>query len=416
MLNIEKTESSAVQEAELEHIAIFGGTFDPVHNGHLFVAKEICSKFQIDRLFFVPANVSPFKTQQRATPAKQRCEMLKSAVAGMREKKMAVSEYEVHNRGVSYSIDTVRHFHELFPDGKLYFIIGADHAATFDQWKDYQTLIELCDIIVIARKGFRIKEIQKLVPVEKLHVVYSDTPDLSSSQIRRMLTDGESISGLIPKEAEQYIKTHGLYLPADKPETIRKKLTGYISEKRFSHTIGTAEEAVRLAEQFGADRNKAYLAGILHDCAKSMDHDQKAMKKYSVSLSNMDLACPSVIHQILGEAVAYYDFHIYDNEILHAIRYHTTGCPNMPLLTKIIFVADCCEPSRDYPGVDEIRKYAYTDLDRAVLISIENTVSYLLRQKKPIHTDTVLTYNDFVLKENVNGERTVAKDHCNHAG
>ncbi len=405
-----------IQEAELEHIAIFGGTFDPVHNGHLFVAEEICSKFQIDRLFFVPANVSPFKTQQRTTPARLRCEMLKRAVSGLQNKKMAVSEYEVLNQGISYSVDTVRHFHELFPDGKLYFIIGADHAATFDQWKDYQTLIELCDIIIIARKGFRIKEIQKLVPMEKLHVVYSDTPDLSSSQIRQMLSRGESVSELIPKEAVTYIKTHQLYLPAEPPEQILKKLAGYISEKRLSHTIETAQEAGRLAEHFGADRDKAFLAGILHDCAKSLENAPKALEQYGVSLSNMDLACPSVIHQILGEAVAYYDFHIYDNEILHAIRYHTTGCPNMPLLTKIIFVADCCEPGRDYPGVDEIRKYAYTDLDRAVLISIENTVSYLLRQKKPIHTDTVLTYNDFVLKENVNGERTVAKDHCNHAG
>ena len=189
----------------MEHIAIFGGTFDPVHNGHLFVAEEICSKFQIDRLFFVPANVSPFKTQQRTTPARLRCEMLKRAVSGLQNKKMAVSEYEVLNQGVSYSIDTVRHFHELFPDGKLYFIIGADHAATFDQWKDYQTLIELCDIIIIARKGFRIKEIQKLVPMEKLHVVYSDTPDLSSSQIRQMLSRGEPVSELIPKEAVTYI-------------------------------------------------------------------------------------------------------------------------------------------------------------------------------------------------------------------
>jgi predicted HD superfamily hydrolase involved in NAD metabolism len=178
---------------------------------------------------------------------------------------------------------------------------------------------------------------------------------------------------------------------------IRGKLKNMLSHDRFLHSLRVTEQAVILARKFGADTRKAEIAGLLHDCARdlSLTEALNAAAKFDIILDNITMNSPEIIHAAIGEAIAKYRFNITDGEILDAIRYHTTGRKGMAQLEKIIFIADYTEPSRDFPGVDEIRNVLQQSLDRAVLYALDNTLEYLIGKKQLIHPDTVEARNCF---------------------
>ena len=181
---------------------------------------------------------------------------------------------------------------------------------------------------------------------------------------------------------------------------MKEMLRGTLNPKRYIHSLGVCDTAVRLARLYGADEEKAYLAGLLHDCAKCYDGEgQRAVcEKYGVHLTEDDILCPPVIHAPLGAAVARAEYGIEDEEILRAIALHTTGGRDMTVLDKIIYISDMTEPSRDYPGVEELRSAAENGLDRAMLLSLRRTLEFNLAKNKIIHPDTITAYNS-VLKD-----------------
>ena len=151
-------------------------------------------------------------------------------------------------------------------------------------------------------------------------------------------------------------------------------------------------EAVKLAERFGQDQNKAALAALLHDITKqvALQEQLEICKKYDVALDEMQRESVALLHGITAEAIAFYELGIDDNEILAAIRYHTTGCADMSTFMKLIYLADCIEPEReDYPGLAEIRRLAERDLDQAVLMAMECGLAHLRKTGKTIHPDTL---------------------------
>lgn len=183
---------------------------------------------------------------------------------------------------------------------------------------------------------------------------------------------------------------------------IKKYLENALSEKRFKHSIGVAEEAERLADKYGADKKKAYLAGLVHDVAKEIDTDsaRNMLKdRFGIRVDPVTYNVPKLLHAPLGACLAQTEFGIFDAEILDAVKYHTTAKADMSLLTKIIYMADYIEPNRDFEGVEELRKQAYQDLDEAIITGLDYTISELLSDGKMFHPDTVHARNYLILQK-----------------
>lgn len=181
---------------------------------------------------------------------------------------------------------------------------------------------------------------------------------------------------------------------------MREKLSGMLLEKRFRHSVLVMETAEALAQQYGADVQKARIAGLLHDCAKNYTAEQMLTLcgQYGIVLDEVARQQTGLIHGFLGAAMLKDTFGVDDPEIYDAVYYHTVGKPDMPILTKIIYLADCIEPSRTYEGVDQVRQLAQTDLDRALVLQIDMTIRSVLSRGTLLHTNTVDTRNYYLKK------------------
>lgn len=178
-----------------------------------------------------------------------------------------------------------------------------------------------------------------------------------------------------------------------------EKLKDYLPEKRWTHSLNVAKAAVQLSDLVGCDSQKAEIAGILHDAAKyvKLADVGSYCAKYNIHLDDMEKESTALSHSVLGSYIARYEFGIEDENILSAIRYHTTAKPDMNILEKIIYVADVIEVGRDYPGVDDLREVAFSgDLDRAVLMALENAILSVIRKKAPLHLRTIEARNYYL--------------------
>lgn len=193
----------------MQHIGIYGGSFDPVHLGHLLVAQAAREELDLDRLFFVPAAQSPFKQAAAPLPGKLRAQLLRLALSGVPW--CEVDTQELDRAGVSYTIDTVRNYTTRFPKAKLHCLIGADNVATLPQWRLAEELATRVQFIVIPRPG------QPEVPIPKpFHgIMLRGWPlGVSSSNIRARIKAGKSIDHLVPRPVAEFIRNNRLYLQA----------------------------------------------------------------------------------------------------------------------------------------------------------------------------------------------------------
>lgn len=179
---------------------------------------------------------------------------------------------------------------------------------------------------------------------------------------------------------------------------MKSKLKAVLKPGRYQHSLGVCSEAVKLAELYGIDHDKAYFAGLLHDCAKGCNKEEQLglCEKFGVELDEITLACPAVIHAPLGAEIARREFGIKDEEILDAIRYHTVARAGMTELDKIVYIADMIEPMRDYDGVDELRGLAYKDLNKAMLEALKQSIRFNLDKNAVIHPNTLEAWNDIL--------------------
>lgn len=174
----------------------------------------------------------------------------------------------------------------------------------------------------------------------------------------------------------------------------------FLSEKRYQHSLAVADEAARLAKKYGANEKKAYTAGILHDIMKDMPpkEQMKLMTKYDIILTEVERSGQKLWHAMLGAAYVENELRIEDQEVLNAIRYHTTGRAHMLLLEKVLFVADFTSSDRDYPGVEDMRRAAEHGLLEALLHGMTYTIQDLTDRRLAIHPDSISAYNEAVLE------------------
>ncbi len=179
-------------------------------------------------------------------------------------------------------------------------------------------------------------------------------------------------------------------------DEIKEILKNSLSQRRYVHSLGVADEGKRLAKLYGANEDKAYLAGLLHDCAKEIKNQASLCDKFNIKMDDIMRQNTGLIHGPLGAEIARLNFGIDDEEILGAIRWHTVGKESMTLLEKIIYIADFTEVNRDFDGVDKLRKAAGKDLNKAILISIEKQFSKFVENKQSIHPNMVYMWNDLI--------------------
>lgn len=189
---------------------------------------------------------------------------------------------------------------------------------------------------------------------------------------------------------------------------MQKKLKKYMDEMRFHHTMGVMYTAASLAMRYEGDVEQAQVAGLLHDCAKCIPNEKKLKlcRQNNISVSDIERNSPYLLHARLGSYIASVKYHIEDPGILSAIEFHTTGRAEMTLLEKIIFTADYIEPMRSKaPRLPEIRKLAFTDIDYAVYEILNDTLTYLRKEKTCLDNQTVVAYNyysDLIEKRRLN--------------
>jgi nicotinate-nucleotide adenylyltransferase len=181
-------------------IGIYGGTFNPVHHGHLILARQALEEFKLDRLVFVPAAESPFKIQNHSAPPGDRLAMLRLAIAG--EDRFSVDPLEIERGGISYSIDTVKMFRNRAPGAELFFLVGEDNADRLTEWHRFEELKKLVYFVVLSRsEDFQSPE----YPVVQRRI------EISSTEIRNRVANQESITYLVPESVKHYIEQHQLY-------------------------------------------------------------------------------------------------------------------------------------------------------------------------------------------------------------
>lgn len=197
-------------------LGIMGGTFDPVHVGHLAVAEQACDEFELDGVVFIPAGVPVFKKGKPVTPARDRLRMCELACAG--NPRFDVSPIEIDRGGDTYTVDTLRQLHDFFPPNvELYFITGADAVLSIMSWHESADIPRLAKLIAVSRPGYTITDECKRVLRDHadfdVRFFEATALSVSSSLLRTMVARGRSIRYLVPNEVRDYIEERGLYLP-----------------------------------------------------------------------------------------------------------------------------------------------------------------------------------------------------------
>ena len=190
-------------------IGILGGTFNPVHIGHLILAEEAREKLKLDKVIFVVTNLAPHKDNSDVVPASHRYQMIKLAVASNRY--FAVSDVEIKRRGLSYTIDTLKEFKRIYAQEELYFIIGSDLLKYLEEWKDLDEILRMVKVVVATRPTY---------PLEKIPAHISTLPiravDVSGFEVRQAIREGRSFHYLVPEPVLRYILRHRLYAALSK--------------------------------------------------------------------------------------------------------------------------------------------------------------------------------------------------------
>ncbi len=362
-------------------LGILGGTFDPIHKGHILMAKTALSALGLDKVLFIPAGDPYFKSGLRnVSLAVHRLNMTKLAIEG--EPAFEASDMEIAREGQTYTSDTLKELSEKYPGDELFFILGADTLVQFSTWHEPEKICDLASLAVFGRRdqtgderlSSEIDSLRERFGA-RIRLVDWDGFETSSTEIRERAARDEA-EDEVPAAVLEYIRGIGLYRPHPSLDQMKARLRRELKPSRFIHSLGVADTACDMACIYGEDPDRAYLAGLLHDVGKP----------YGGALG----------HAAAGAAIAEKYYGIEDKEILSAIAHHTVGSPDMGLLEEIVYVADMIEPGREgIPDLERLRELAYSDIKKAVFACAESTLSHLKEKGKSIDEATLSVYNKY---------------------
>ena len=367
-------------------IAIFGGSFDPVHAEHVNMVKAAQAALGTDKVIVIPAFIPPHKQDRALAAPQDRLNMAKLAFAGV--KNCEVSAYELNAGGTSYTYLTLGYFKEKYPDARLYFLVGADMLKDFYTWKQPETILSLAELVACNREGekinFSAEQMRFFAKFRKkfLSIEYTGR-DISSTKARVLAAFGEDLKPYLPFDVIDYIEANELY-------RIRgvKEALAYLKPSRRKHTLGVALTAAKYATKYKLPERKVILAAALHDVAKNMPLTAPELAGFALQ---EEVPAP-VLHQYAGAYVAEHSLGIDDEDVLNAVRYHTSGRPNMSDLEKLIFLSDMLEPGRDFKGIEKLRRALENDLNECMYLSLKHELKYLKRGGGTIYPLTFKAY------------------------
>ena len=376
-------------------IALFGGSFNPVHIGHISSAEAALESLKPDLLLMIPAGTPPHKELAENSPeASERFRLIKLATEDI--DKIEVSDIEISREGRSYTADTVRGILELYPGAELYLILGSDMLLIFESWYEYEWLLKVCNIVVFARHNDDEENRELALAVKELGrkydaiVRYIEKPiiDVSSTELRESLPKRGGRE-FIPKRVYAELVRFGYYGTKPDLDWLRERGHEMLEPRRIAHVTECEKTARKLAEHWGEDADKASEAAILHDCTKKLSHEEqlKLCRKYGIIVDELTLNMPKLMHAVTGAEIARVEFGL-PPEVVNAIRWHTTGRAGMSALEQILYLADYIEPTRDFDGLERLRELAYSSLNDAMVLALNMSIDELKGQGMSAHPDT----------------------------
>ena len=360
-------------------VGIYGGTFNPPHIGHVRSAKAAVRQLGLDKLIVIPSGIPPHKPLPTDTPPNDaRIHMTRIAFADVEN--AVVSEIEVNNPDVSYTIDTVAAIKKEYPDAELFLLVGTDMYLSLESWRDSENLLKSVTPAVFSRGSDDIMKIADYsLSIQKRWGVHTESVinnvvEISSSELRKMLPRRNGRE-YIADTNYSYIIKNRFYSSKPNWDWLREQAYSMLSPQRIPHVIGCEEEAVRLAKRWDVDLDDAREAAILHDITKKLSPDEnfKILDEYGIHIGTPEKGEEKLLHSKTGALIAREEFGVSD-AVADAIAWHTTGRPGMSGLEKVIYLADYIEPTRDFDGVDILRALAYESLDEAMKMGLELSV------------------------------------------
>ena len=338
-------------------VGIFGGSFNPPHNGHVNAASVAVASNELDLLIVVPTGTPPHKKLPKLSPSPQmRFDMTKNAFSGL--KNAVISDLEIFKTEPCFMIDTVSAIKKEYSGADLFLLLGDDmHESLLAlNWKDSEELLNLTTPILLSR----------------------DVIDISSTELREMLPEREGTSYISDDNYSLIIK-HRLYAAKPNWDWLRGKAHEMLLPIRIPHVDACEVEAMHLAERWNVNIEDAREAAILHDITKKLDFSENLciIAEHGENIEELKKGEEKLLHSVTGSLLAKSIFGMSD-AVTEAIRWHTTGRFGMSTLEKIIYIADYTESTRDFPEVDELRRKAYNNIDEAMVMGLEMTVSDLL--------------------------------------
>ena len=381
-------------------IALYGGSYNPAHIGHITAARAVVRELRPDRLLMMPASVPPHKELESGSAEDaDRLRILELLIPD--ESVVEVSDMELRRGGVSYTAETVEELRSRYPESEIFLLMGTDMLGIFEKWYNFQYIIENTTLAVFGRnegddeKVTGAAEMLKKRYGARIVVIPNEPVEISSTQLRGMLASRSGVQYL-SDEAYAYIIRKRLYGAKPDLDWLMERALPFLDERRAPHVKGCAVEAVKLAAHWGADEGDAAEAAILHDITKKCSSDEQLIlcEKYDIIIDSVEKNSSKLLHSKTGAAIAREEFGVPEN-ISESIVWHTTGKADMTLLEKILYVADYIEPTRDFEGVDKLRSLAYTDLDAAMELGLKMSVEDLVARGEKLHVRTVEAFSWF---------------------
>lgn len=369
---------------------VFGGSFDPVHVEHTNILKAAVRELCADKVIVVPTKNPPHKSASK-TPFSDRAEMARIAFSQV-SANVIVDDIENRNDGVNYSSDNLPVLEKKY--GKFVYVIGGDSLLALESWHEPEFIVRNFEIAVFDREGYQSAKDKAAELNEKwngkIRILEHVGKEVDSHTIRDRLMLKADVSGL-DENVVRYIKSRNLYSEffpyVDKAAT-------YLDAKRLVHSKNTALVALSLNRNFcpKIDEDKVLFAGLLHDVGKMYDKTelpnniQNAIPKDSIGTP--------VQHQFVSAEIVKNDFHISDENVLNAIRFHTTGRENMSQFEKLIYVSDLISYERNFQGVESLRKAVYNDFEKGFITCLTYSRDYVVETGREVYplTDKAISF------------------------
>lgn len=373
-------------------VLVFGGSFDPVHKGHVSLFRRALKTVQPDAAHIVPAYHSPFKAKS-PTPFKLRMKMAKAAF-GPLGKHIIFDDYELKRGGKTYTYQLVEYLLKRYENPEIYLLVGTDCLNDLHNWKNPEFIFKHATVIAGKRKGYDEN------PAAFKHLFLPGFfPKLSSSRVRAHILASGQIPDTVPCAVHADILKHDLY-----GLSVHKWLKAHLKPNRYLHSKNVAELAAVLSDIYAVNVESAVRAGILHDAGKGMSAQELIQLckthhlrvPYFEDIAKME---PSLLHSYVSAYLARHEFGVTDRDVLNAIAEHTLGSLHMSTLSKILFVADISSKDRKYKDAFLIRNLAMQDLDKALLYAANRKLLFTIDTHKWLCPVGINLWNTLI-KEN----------------